>query len=405
MHGWVIAIVAVAAAAVAVTTGSCGDTRTNLCEASGRRCSPGWGCALYEDACIPVGGCGDGIINPAIGEVCDDGNVTSRDGCRSDCMSDETCGNGKLDLEAGETCDDGNTESGDGCSALCLKEECGNFVLDRGEVCDDGNMVSRDGCRADCKSNEVCGNGILDAHLGEECEFPAPFPFPGPVPDTVACDSDCTLPKCGDGHLNRMLEQCDPGAVDLNGNGTDSASCNGDCTPVVCGDHHVNHAAGEECEFADPGSVHDTADCNADCTRPRCGDNRTNPFAFSTKNPSMKEQCDAGGVDTATCDGDCTVPLCGDGYTNQEFIPPYAMEPENCDTGGNTLMCNGNDSNHDGIIDDGIGSCRKSRCGDGYLNPAAGEVCDPGADGQHTVGCPGSSVCVSSGTNACKQCV
>lgn len=66
--------------------------------------------------------CGDGLLNTAAGEVCDDGNVASLDGCSSDCRSTETCGNSYIDTARGETCDDGNTTAGDGCSATCVIE-------------------------------------------------------------------------------------------------------------------------------------------------------------------------------------------------------------------------------------------------------------------------------------------
>src|SRR5688572_29966641 len=62
--------------------------------------------------------CGDGTLNP--GEICDDGNKVSGDGCADDCLSDEDCGNGLVDVSAMENCDDGNTIGGDGCSADCF---------------------------------------------------------------------------------------------------------------------------------------------------------------------------------------------------------------------------------------------------------------------------------------------
>ena len=118
---------------------------------SGRHCL--YRCALYQDTCIE-NDCGDGLIHREAGEICDDGNTVSGDGCRSDCWSTEQCGNGYLDVAAGEVCDDGNWESGDGCSVNCKSiEVCGNEIVDVavGEVCDDGNGNSGDGCNADCK--------------------------------------------------------------------------------------------------------------------------------------------------------------------------------------------------------------------------------------------------------------
>ena len=127
--------------------------------------------------------CGDGALD--MGEVCDDGNTASGDGCRGDCLSDETCGNGSLDPATGEVCDDGNTTSGDGCSSDCRSAEvCGNGTLDAGEVCDDGNRRSGDGCSADCQSDETCGNGTVDGAAGEDCDDGNTVPGDG-------CDAMC----------------------------------------------------------------------------------------------------------------------------------------------------------------------------------------------------------------------
>lgn len=56
-----------------------------------------------------------------VGEACDDGNTENCDGCRADCLAQETgCGDGFTC--GGEACDDHNTTNGDGCSASCLVE-------------------------------------------------------------------------------------------------------------------------------------------------------------------------------------------------------------------------------------------------------------------------------------------
>ncbi len=65
--------------------------------------------------------CGDGKLE--YGEVCDDGNQTSGDGCSARCDSNETCGNNVVDYAVGEQCDDGSYGlSGDGCSSTCKLE-------------------------------------------------------------------------------------------------------------------------------------------------------------------------------------------------------------------------------------------------------------------------------------------
>jgi cysteine-rich repeat protein len=92
--------------------------------------------------CVSTG-CGNGIVEP--GEVCDDGNVMSGDGCSGDCLSNETCGNQIVDR--GEQCDCGitgavnpacpgpNSDTGGPCSKDC-KLRCGDGVISPDEGCD-----------------------------------------------------------------------------------------------------------------------------------------------------------------------------------------------------------------------------------------------------------------------------
>ena len=112
--------------------------------------------------------CGDGFLNPAAGEACDDGpdngTAASVHHCNQFCQFN-SCGNGIL--ESNEQCDDGNSINGDGCEADCTLPRCGNSILDLGEQCDDGNLINGDTCEADCTLPR-CGNGILD--LDEECD-------------------------------------------------------------------------------------------------------------------------------------------------------------------------------------------------------------------------------------------
>ena len=82
----------------------------------------------YGGACLPIG-CGNGRVDSVdpsdptdTGEVCDDGNQISGDGCSADCLSNETCGNHIVDLAAHELCDDGNHVDHDGCDATCQPE-------------------------------------------------------------------------------------------------------------------------------------------------------------------------------------------------------------------------------------------------------------------------------------------
>lgn len=217
IHGLCATVVTVVVA-VALNSSCLFDTTTHLCEPSGLRCGSGWVCAARQDTCIPIGGCGDGIVNSA--EVCDDGNVVDGDGCSADCKSIETCGNGVLDHLVGELCDDGNRVSGDGCSADCTLElqVCGNGIVEMGEQCDDGRDSL--GCNSDCTFFR-CGDKYINLFAGEQCDEGL---------ETTTCDSDCTLPKCGDGHLNPFAEICDKGPPQV---GCPGQICNRTCSACI----------------------------------------------------------------------------------------------------------------------------------------------------------------------------
>jgi cysteine-rich repeat protein len=71
--------------------------------------------------CKPPATCGDGLIDAAYGEQCDDGsNDGSYNGCNADCTLGPRCGDGVLDEIEG--CDDGNRRNNDGCNVNCRVE-------------------------------------------------------------------------------------------------------------------------------------------------------------------------------------------------------------------------------------------------------------------------------------------
>lgn len=97
------------------------------------------------------------------------GRAVGPDGYNSVWTLDVTgavCGNSTL--EGSEECDDGNTVSEDGCSDTCLNEFCGDGVLQAGlgETCDDGNTTSGDRCSDICQIEPPvfvpsASNGVL----------------------------------------------------------------------------------------------------------------------------------------------------------------------------------------------------------------------------------------------------
>lgn len=236
--------------------------------------TPGGRCRLN----CRLGGCGDRILDTPTGEVCDDGNTTSGDGCSADCHSDERCGNGIVDLEVGEVCDDGNTTSGDGCAADCKNDEhCGNGVTEPefGEQCDEGehNGIGLC-CTATCQIPSVCGDGAIECR--EECESDDDITadclwvgFGGGTPTCVDCVidySDCHN-ICGDGNTYPDDgEECD--GTDFGGQDclsfgfTEGSLLCVDCVidssgcSYSCGDGVLNQTLGEECDGTDFGGKH-----------------------------------------------------------------------------------------------------------------------------------------------------
>ncbi len=211
-------------------------------------------------------GCGDGKLDP--GEVCDDKNSQSGDGCSATCdavekdyacptpampcVSTVRCGDGKVTGE--ETCDDSNARDKDGCSAACKLEtgwkcpapgkaceaaRCGDGILAGAEECDDRNAKAADGCSVACKlevgwacgkpgeacHTTVCGDGKKEGYepcddgnnvVGDGCN-----PFCEVEPD---CSAGPCHSRCGDGLiLPGDKEDCD------DGNSKDGDGCSSAC--------------------------------------------------------------------------------------------------------------------------------------------------------------------------------
>jgi len=161
--------------------------------------------------------CGDGFVQP--GELCDDGPANrwpadGEPGCSSFCNPLPFCGDGAVQPDLGEECDDANDVDDDTCTNACELTGCGDGVVQGDEDCDDANEIDTDACTNACKF-PVCGDGIV--HEGkEECDD-------ANDDNSDACLSACLAASCGDGVLYEGVEECDDGNLDP-GDG-----CNAEC--------------------------------------------------------------------------------------------------------------------------------------------------------------------------------
>lgn len=100
-----------------------------------------------------------------------------------------------------------------------------------------------------------CGNGVLERD--ESCDD-------GNEDETDDCISDCRAARCGDGHVQLGVEDCDEGE----NNADDQAdACRLTCQQAHCGDSVVD--SGEGC---DDGNDIQSDGCLNDCNAARCGD-------------------------------------------------------------------------------------------------------------------------------------
>jgi fibro-slime domain-containing protein len=294
----------------------------------------------FNDApseCQPI--CGDGVASA--GEQCDNGaqNLGGYNQCKPDCTRGPYCGDGNLDAGY-EACDNGaNADeygSAGGCAPNCqLPARCGDALVQMqyGEECDDGvNDGAYGGCTTDCQRAGYCGDGVKTGP--EACDDGKNDGTYGTCGDPSLTLPNCgAAPKCGDGIVQAVYgEQCEP-ALDPN------------CTPACrnpggCGDGIVQ--APEQCDSGSDLNNGEYGGCAPSCIyAPHCGDGIKNG----------PEECDEGYYDGSKYTGGngsyggCTAQCklaghCGDGILQSP--QDYPGSTEECDSGamnGSDLIC------------------------------------------------------------------
>jgi cysteine-rich repeat protein len=319
-------------------------------------------------------GCGDSVIGNTPGETCDPpgqpGPGPQPGTCRNGGTADQCtyCGDGVLQAGAGEECDDGNGVENDGCDNNCLIETCG-VLVDKGVDCGSGQVdvslvAANDDGTNGCSANngdtiavgyQVQNTGNVDLVNCNLTDSNGAIIAPAVGTVAVGVTTPILLPTnapltCSDnldaGEPDTATVVCECGAPQ-SGLGQVQAFDTADFECLaICGDGNVD--PGETCD--PPGSTAGGNGnlCRGDCTV--CGDSVVD----------AGEQCDDGnGVNGDGCDNDCTIPpTCGDG-----FVDPALGET--CDPPGSPAGANNNICRQDCTV-----------CGDGVLD--SGEQCDDG---------------------------
>jgi cysteine-rich repeat protein len=309
--------------------GDAGADAGNPCrgEADGDACGDGRICVA--ETCV-TSRCGDGVID-ARGELCDDGNDVSFDGCEpescvptctaaSECddaepcngaeTCDGACGTGSP-LSDGTSCVTADVAEGVCRASRCVAAGCGNGVLEDGEICDDGNDDPADGCTAECEHTCTTDEECADASVcngAEVCDLTTHACGPGEAPPPCDDASECTVDRCDD-VLGCVFELIDE---DGDGHAPDSIlSCGTDCDDVRA---NVFEGAEELCDGRDN-------NCNGD---------------IDENQPTWYVDCDGDGVAAGTDSSRqaCTEPppeSCGGGWTTLRPVNPATTDCNDLD--------------------------------------------------------------------------
>ncbi|TFH23794.1 MAG: hypothetical protein E4H03_05335 [Myxococcales bacterium] len=178
--------------------------------------------------------CGDGAIDAAAGETCDDGNTVGGDCCSTTCMIEGT---------DAATCDDGSACTVDTCDSVT---GCANTPVS----CDDGVGCTVDGCDATVGCTNAPDDGA--GNDGTSCTFDTCDVIAGCINSPTFCNDGnaCTADSCDAvAGCSSVLISCNDG----NACTIDSCSVATGCSnfPIPCAPGSVCNAGTGVCETAD----------------------------------------------------------------------------------------------------------------------------------------------------------
>jgi hypothetical protein len=303
----------------------------------------------------------DGPMSCATSAQCDD---------HDPCNGVETCGsNGMCVAGTALVCNDGNACTTDAC---VVGTGCTTTPI----VCDDTNPCTGDTCdpSVGCVATPLTGQSCADANLCDGQEF---------CNSAGMCVAGIPL-TCDDGNLC-TIDSCDP-ATGCVATPNVGASCS---DGNLCNGNETCNAIGA-CTAGTPLSCNDGQSCTNDSCDPSlgCAHTPTPGSSCSDGNPCNGfETCTAGGTcgtpPPLDCNDNiaCTVDLCGmQGCVNTPITTP--INNDGCCPAGATSLTD-ND-------------CSAS-CGNGAVEPLAGETCDTAI----AAGMPGACPTACDDANGC----
>ena len=167
----------------------------------------------------------------------------------------------------GETCNNG----------ACTGGVCGNAVTETGEQCDfgSGSNGANTGCETTCTYSctmspnscldtnpcngaETCAAVTVMGHAGQKCNAGTPLADNTNCGTGKICKAQaCVASQCGDGYVDASVgEYCEP---------PNSGTCDSKCRPKVCGDGIL--ADNEQC---DDGNTTNLDGCSKTCKFEQC---------------------------------------------------------------------------------------------------------------------------------------